>query len=198
MMWTLIPAKPFAEAKTRLAGLLGPEQRAALAAGLLARTIAVARAAVGDAPLAVVSWSDSVGAVARAAGADHALLSRAVGLNAQLADVAARAVPADAALFVLHADLPWLEAEDVAAMIASEATVTLAPDGRGRGTNALLHRRPSPFFRFGPDSLADHRAEAAARAQAVALVCRPGLAFDLDDPEDWRRCAPALPATAVG
>ena len=64
--------------------------------------------------------------------------------------------------------------------------VAIAPDKTGRGTNALALRPPDALrFSFGIDSFAKHRA--AAGALPFVVVDRPGLAFDLDTPEDLAR-----------
>ncbi|MGH8328455.1 MAG: 2-phospho-L-lactate guanylyltransferase, partial [Steroidobacteraceae bacterium] len=90
-------------------------------------------------------------------------------------------------LVLVHADLPLLEPEEVTALIeASKASgLAIAPDRHGRGTNALcLTWPPAVRFEFGPDSLAKHLAQAAALGLSPAVVRLPGLAFDLDDPDD--------------
>lgn len=184
MLWTLIPAKSFHLSKRRLAGVLDEGQRAALSAALLAHTVRVARAAFGSQPVIVVAGGDDIGATAREAGADEAILAVADGLNPQLAEVAAR-VPEEAALLVLHADLPLLEREDLIALAAETASVTLAPDHWGEGTNALLQRIPDRFFAFGQGSRAQHEHAAAIRGLSTTLVKRAGLARDLDDADDW-------------
>ena len=98
-------------------------------------------------------------------------------------------------MIVLHADLPALEAADVEALIeaASEAGA-IAPDHRGSGTNALalLNARDFPFC-FGPDSFARH----CALLPGCGTVRRPGLARDIDLPEDlpWAAALGCLPSS---
>ena len=183
MLWTLIPAKPFAEAKQRLAGLLGPTERSALAEALLARTVRAVRRAQGDQPVWVVAPDDSVTATALAAGATGVFAARAAGLNAQLAEAAAEA-PAAAGVLVLHADLPLLRAQDIVALVGRPGPVVIAPDRHGSGTNALLQRGRPLFFAFGADSFARHLALAREGGAAPVVVRRAGLGFDLDEPTD--------------
>ena len=94
-------------------------------------------------------------------------------------------------LVVLHGDLPNLAADDVAALIDAAAggpAVAIAPDRLGTGTNGLALRPPGVIgFRFGAGSFAAHRAEAQTAGVDPAVVVRPGLAFDLDTPEDLAR-----------
>lgn len=190
MLWTLIPAKSFAQSKRRLAGLLSEAERAALSAALLARTVRMASSAFPECPVVVVATDTEVAHAALAAGASRAITPHAQGLNPQLAEAAAQ-VPAGDDLLVLHADLPLLCAEDLTRLAMTPGPVVIAPDHRGEGTNALLLRGPDRFFGFGTGSCARHQAEARARGLAATLLPGsdpgpgPGLARDLDDAEDW-------------
>jgi len=98
-------------------------------------------------------------------------------------------------MLILHPDLPLLGTADLQRIAQADATVVLAPDQKGVGTNALRLRLDHPrghlfTFRFGPDSHRLHLQEAASLA--LAEVHTPGLARDLDWPEDWDN----LPETA--
>lgn len=184
MLWTLIPAKSFHQSKRRLAAVLDADQRAALSAALLTRTLRVARAALPAGPLLVVAAGEDVAATALAAGADRVVTPTAQGLNPQLAEAAAH-VPEGDNLLILHADLPLLGPDDLTALTAAQGPVVIAPDHRGQGTNALLQRTAERFFAFGEGSCPRHQAEATARGLPVTLLPRPGLARDLDEAEDW-------------
>ncbi len=78
--------------------------------------------------------------------------------------------------------------EDIEALIAlvdPPPAVILAPDRRRGGTNALLAFPPALIeYAFGPTSFDRHRAEALAAGVRLAICDRPGLALDLDLPED--------------
>lgn len=93
-------------------------------------------------------------------------------------------------MLILHPDLPLLGVADLQRMVQPDAGVILAPDQKGEGTNALRLQLDHPHghlftFRFGPESHRLHREEAAALAIDLAEVHTPGLARDLDWPEDW-------------
>jgi 2-phospho-L-lactate guanylyltransferase len=65
--------------------------------------------------------------------------------------------------------------------------VAIAPDRAGTGTNGLALRPPDAIpFHFGAGSRAAHAAAAEAANVPLTVVERPGLAFDLDTPEDLR------------
>jgi 2-phospho-L-lactate guanylyltransferase len=70
-------------------------------------------------------------------------------------------------------------------MAGPPPVVVLAPDRRQAGTNALLVSPPGLIeYVFGPSSFDRHRASALAAGARVLVCDRPGLALDLDLPED--------------
>ncbi len=103
------------------------------------------------------------------------------GLNAELAAFRQRhpATP----LLIIHADLPLLGAEDVAALAQAAAATgrAIAPDHAGQGTNALaLAGGIGADFHFGAGS----RQAFASQYPAMAEIRRTGLSHDLDTPQD--------------
>ena len=101
------------------------------------------------------------------------------GLNAELAAAFAEA----RRTLVVHADLPLLSADDIAALIdaASGAGAAIAPDRARTGTNALaLIDATALQPAFGPSSFALHR----TLLPHAAVVERPGMALDIDTPAD--------------
>ena len=184
MICTLIPAKSFSDAKQRLSAVASPQERAAIARNLLTRTVKTVRTALGDAPIMVVTDDPAVAHVAREAGADNGFVSEQEGLNGQLSHASLYA-PNSADLLVLHADLPLLGEDDLHALLKSTAPVTIAPDRRGVGTNALLLRNGVRYFFFGEDSAARHRQGARLAGVPCNEVQRKGLSFDLDEEADW-------------
>jgi 2-phospho-L-lactate guanylyltransferase len=93
-----------------------------------------------------------------------------------------------AGALVLVADLPRIGPEDLRALAAAAPAgrgAALAPSRDGTGTNALLVCPPAGLEpALGPGSLARHLAGAQATGLQTALVPRPGLALDVDTPED--------------
>jgi len=181
--WALVPVKARRAGKQRLAGLLDEAARAALIERMLAHVLATLRRAPGVDHTAVVTperegLPEDILWLADAGDGVNAALH--VALAALSARGARRAV-------LVAADLPWLGADEVAALIgASEKHgIALAPDRHGSGTNAIALALPSDFRpHFGRGSLAAHLAEAARLGITAALVRLPGLGFDVDEPED--------------
>jgi 2-phospho-L-lactate guanylyltransferase (CobY/MobA/RfbA family) len=95
--------------------------------------------------------------------------------------------PAPDGVLFLAADLPTVVAEDVDAMIeACPARGVAIGRAHDEGTNALALRPPGAIVSaFGsPRSSSVHVALARAAGVESVLVDRPGLALDLDTPDD--------------
>jgi 2-phospho-L-lactate guanylyltransferase len=185
----IVPHRGLEAAKSRLAPVLDAAEREQLAARLLALVLSVAHQACAD--VVVITPAASLEPIVSAAGARLAV-QRGMGLNQGLDQARAEAL-ADGVetLCVLHGDLPNLTVADVEALIAavaSPAGVAIAPDRAGSGTNGLAMRPATAIgFAFGIGSFAAHRSAAEAAGLPVAVVERPGLAFDLDTPADLAR-----------
>lgn len=189
-LFALVPVRAPADAKRRLASLLAPGERAALARAMLEDVLECLARSPSVEGIAVVS--DDADAAARAAADFGALVlpdAPEGGLNASLeaAFAWARASDAERSLLVLPADVPGAVPDDVAALAAEDADIVLAP-ARDGGTNGLLLRPGAKIpFAFGPGSCARHADAARAAGYSLALVERSGLALDLDRPEDVAR-----------
>ena len=91
---------------------------------------------------------------------------------------------------VVPADIPLIQAGELDQILAyapAEGSV-LAPAADGRGTNAAF-RRPANLFplRFGNDSFKPHLAAAQATGKPCIVLQLPGIALDVDNPEDLQR-----------
>ncbi len=171
MRWTAVmPLKQGPDRKSRLASVLTLDQRIALSDRMAAHVLACLDAVPIIETRLLLSPHPALGATWVTDGGH--------GLNAELAALQQRP------LLVIHADLPFLSPDDIAALLAAAERdgAGIAPDRHGTGTNALALTRPGPFpFAFGPDSCAQHK---RSMDGAMAIVDRDGLAFDLDMPDD--------------
>ena len=171
----LVPLKRLDDAKSRLASVLGADERATLMLELLQHVLAAVKAAdVG--PVTVVS--------------SELLTPNGVprfddgGLpwNDALAAATAEVVSSPLVAFV-SADLPSIRAQEVEELLHATPgrgiAIARAHDG---GTNAIAMRPPGLVgTRFGePGSAAVH----AALGVDHVVIDLPGLAFDVDTPED--------------
>jgi 2-phospho-L-lactate guanylyltransferase len=90
---------------------------------------------------------------------------------------------------VIPADIPLIrswELEEILQNAPTEGSV-LVPAADGRGTNAAF-RRPANLFPlcFGNDSFQPHLAAAQATGKTCIVLDLPGIAVDVDNPEDLR------------
>ena len=107
--------------------------------------------------------------------------------------VSARSTEFESTL-VIPGDIPLIqswELEKIIAAAPAEGSV-LVPAADGRGTNAIF-RRPAGLFpaRFGNDSFKPHHAAAQATGKPCVVLSLPGIALDVDNPEDLRTLAAA-------
>ena len=186
-----LPIKPFTLAKGRLDGILGPAARASLSRAVAERVVAACAAA--GLPIAVVTGDPAVAGWAAGVGLEVIQEPPTGGLNGAAGVAAAEAARRDLAWCIVHADLPLLGPDDVAAVAGQVrgGRVVLAPSRNG-GTNLLAATHPFPFA-YGPGSFGRHLA--AARGGERRVVVRLGTALDVDTPEDLHTAA-ALPQGA--
>ncbi len=184
-IWAVIPAKPAEEGKSRLAEALTLAQRIHLNHYLFRRTLGIVCAVFPPERVLVISRDTTLLGIAAAVGA-QALTERGEELNLALHQ-AADFPSLTGGLLAISTDLPDLTPDDLYALLAEPAEVTIAPDRAGLGTNALLTSPAACIpYRFGENSFALHCAQAARHNITPRIVSRPGLAFDLDTPEDLR------------
>lgn len=180
----VVPVKALGQAKGRLAQALTPEERRALVLAMLGDVLGALRAVLSV--YAVISSDLGVLAYAAAYGA-LPLLDRAADLNGALAQAAAQQAASGASgLLILPADVPLVTPEDLGRLLraAARARVLVGPSRDG-GTNALLVRPPQALpFQFGADSTALHLGAARRLGLSAATVRLPGLALDVDRPDD--------------
>lgn len=186
----LVPVKTFSSAKSRLAKVRSPEERATLARAMAEHVLGVLRGCRRIEAITVVTPGDDVAAWAEGLGA-RAL--KDLGTAERLGDVIDDALAhlaaegAEAALVVMS-DLPNLDAESIERMIdeLAGADLVVAPDVDGLGTNALALAPPTGMRTcFGNvDSAMRHRDAAVRQGLRVVDVCSPGLGRDVDVPDD--------------
>lgn len=187
----VIPVKPPETAKLRLSGVLSPAARGVLVAAMLGRVVAAARDTPGVDEIALIGPSRH--------GLDVALMpDPGGGLNAALQAALLAAVEDGASrLIVLPGDLPQITSQDIALLLSTrDNEVLIAPDRHANGTNALSLPLPEAAiftFAFGTDSCAAHQAAAARLGLTHRLITTPGLARDIDLPQDLTDASSCLP-----
>jgi len=184
----LVPVKNLTAAKQRLAAILAPEERLALARAMCEDVLeAIAR--WRNRPAVAVVTSDPF---ARERAAQFGFDVIGDGDNSgetnaiEMATAVCRERGARFTL-VVPADIPLLESAELGKIssAAPQAGALLVPDAAGRGTNAAW-RSPADLFplRFGNDSFRPHFASATATGLPCVVLELPGIARDVDRPED--------------
>lgn len=196
-LWGLLPVKPFARAKSRLAPVLGEAERIALARSLGQHVLSMLAACTEIDGVLVLSDSKEVAALTE----EHGFIAEPEprsdgsppGLNTLvdhgLARLQERGV---GAVLVLMSDLPRLQPDDLGQLVDAlrQHDCVIAPDLRQQNTNALALRlaaTPGPFrTAFGSgDSFARHLQRSRELGLRTAILRTPGLGFDLDLPSDY-------------
>lgn len=187
----LVPVRSMAEAKNRLAGVLGAEQRRRLALAMLADMLeALGRARSLD-RIAVVSADRGLLAQAARLGAETIDEGQPRGLNPAVAMAAERLQASGVKrLLTIPGDVPLIDPAEVERLFATDGRrypVVLVPSASGTGTNGLLCTPPTIIAPcFEGNSLEAYR-NACQRAGIEPLVMRlASFALDVDTREDLR------------
>jgi 2-phospho-L-lactate guanylyltransferase len=191
MVQALVPLKDLVRAKTRLAGILSPSERRALAQAMAEDVLALLAAHPLVDGINLVSDDPSAHLLAAQYGARHWPENElgCSGLN-NIIDTASRRLFAagDEPVLVLHADLPLLDPTDVSAVVAARQKIqglVIGSDRHGSGTNVLCFDAAAvPEFCFGDNSCMRHLTAARTQGIPAMVVKRPGIGLDLDEPQD--------------
>jgi 2-phospho-L-lactate guanylyltransferase len=190
----LVPVKNLAHAKQRLSSILSPEERFALAQAMCEDVLGELARWPSRPPVAVVT-SDSFARELAArfnfevVADDNSGETDAI----EMATAFCRESGANSTL-VVPADIPLIDSSELQKIVDSAPPrgAVLVPDAAGRGTNAAW-RSPGDLFplRFGNDSFLPHLAAAKAAGLPCVVLKLPGIALDVDRPEDLRELAAA-------
>jgi 2-phospho-L-lactate guanylyltransferase len=183
-----VPVKHLDRAKSRLAAILSPGERATLSLAMFQDVLDACMAQAGW-DVWVVSHAEAALKAAVRSGA-RPLRERGASLLAAVGQVE-RAVAGRATnLGVVLADLPLATPMALRAALARGASspVAAVPAESDGGTNVLLRTPPSVIpARFGWSSYPRHRLEAYRARVTLQEVKSPELGFDLDRPADLVR-----------
>lgn len=197
----VVPVKRLGYALGRLARVLDRPERRVLQSAMLGDVLAALAGSTRLGEIVVVTSDPRARAVAESVGArtieDH---DPPRGINAAVS-LGLQALDAHSALVVVS-DLPLITAADVDHLIGAAPegdAVVLARSEDGTGTNAMLLTPPmgiSPAL--GPGSLATHMALAATAGVPAEVTYHPGIALDVDTPDDLAELVRREPDGATG
>ena len=199
MVQALVPLKDLVQAKTRLAGVLRPSERRALAQAMVEDVLGVLAAHHEIDGIVLVSDDPGAHLLADRYGARYwpEAEFRCRGLNPLVTGAVNRLLDENQQhIVVLHGDLPLLCDADISEILFRQREgggLVIGCDRAGTGTNMLAFDRQSvPEFCFGEDSCRKHLAAAASRGIPARVLRREGAGFDVDDPADLAALLPRL------
>lgn len=190
----LVPVKNLADAKQRLSPVLNPEQRFALAQAMCEDVLQALAHWQSRPPVSVVTSDSFARDLAARFNFDVVADDNSGETSAiEMATAVCRGRGATSTL-VVPADIPLIDGAELQQIVDSAPAggAVLVPDAAGRGTNAAW-RSPGDLFplRFGNDSFLPHLAAAKATGLPCVVLDLPGIARDVDRPEDLWELADA-------
>jgi 2-phospho-L-lactate guanylyltransferase len=202
-LWAVVPVKELDRAKERLSCVLAPPLRQALMLAMLEDVLAALAATPGLGGIAVVTVDPRAARLAGRYGARRVETGARDGHSGAIA-AAARLLAEEgrAGMLALPGDVPLVTPDEILALIAAHRPApafTIAPSRDERGSNAILCSPPDAVpLRFGADSFLPHLRAAEACGICPTVRHLPGLALDIDTPEDLAAFAALAPRGRAG
>jgi len=201
MIIAAVPVKDLVNAKQRLVRLLTPGERSELARAMLGDVLRALVAAELD-RVWVVTREPTVATIARALGAEPLDEDENRGHTTAVARAQTEAMRLGASIFItVPGDVPCVTADEIRALAdaaTSARAAAFTPSRSGLGTNGVALRPPDAMrLRFGEPSLENHLAAARALGLAPRVLALPGLALDVDAPDDLAALLERGPGTAT-
>ncbi len=187
-MWAVVPIKGFDAPKQRLADVLSPEERGALAEHMLRDVLAALSNLEG---VIVISGDDEALYKARWLGA-RVMSERQPGGYSAAVSQAGEVLAGEGVDAMMHVpgDVPLITSDEVAQIAELNPVVPAAcvvPSGDHDGTNCLALWPPDLFHpAFGPNSFHRHCQIAGDSGVEPAILELDGFALDIDTPDDLR------------
>jgi 2-phospho-L-lactate/phosphoenolpyruvate guanylyltransferase len=185
----VVPVKELDRAKERLAPVLPADRRRTLMLAMLEDVLTALAATPGLGGLAVVTVDAAARRLAARYGARIIETSARDGHSGAVA-AAARLLAAEECpgMLTLPGDIPLVTPAEITQLLAAHRpapSFTIAPSRDERGSNAIICSPPDAVpLRFGEDSFFPHLRAAEAQGVRPTVLRLPGIALDVDTPED--------------
>lgn len=188
-LWAVVPVKELNRAKERLASRLPPALRRELMLAMLEDVLAALAATPGLAGLAVVTVDRAAGGLAAEYGARVIEAGARDGHTGAVASAAKLlAEEGRSGMLTVPGDIPLVTPGEIASLVAAHRPTpafTIAPSRDERGSNAVICSPPDAVpLRFGDDSFFPHLRAAETSGIRPTVLRLPGIALDIDTPED--------------
>jgi len=202
-VWAIVPVKETTEAKQRLAAVLPPALRQALAVAMLEDVLAELCAVKGLGGVILVTVDRQARQLAERYGigtiADGARDGHTGAVAAGARHLTARG---RSTMLTLPGDIPLTTADEIERLIAAHPPApafTIVPAHDEQGSNAILCSPPEAVkLRFGENSFFPHLAAAKACGIEPCVLHLPGIAFDIDNAADLAHFARLGSCTRAG
>jgi 2-phospho-L-lactate guanylyltransferase len=204
-LWAVVPVKELTGAKTRLASLLPAELRQGLMLAMLEDVLAALTLARKLSGVAVVTVDSAAQRLSRCYGARIIETGARDGHTGAVA-AAARLLAEEGCpgMLTVPGDIPLVTANEIGRLIEAHSrgrAFTIVPSRDERGSNAIICSPPDAVpLQFGEDSFLPHLSAAKACGIEPTVLRLPGIALDIDTPEDlaaFERVPSATRARAV-
>jgi 2-phospho-L-lactate guanylyltransferase len=202
-VWAVIPVKETHGAKQRLVPVLSAALRQALALAMLEDVLDAVAGVKGLGGAILVTVDTQAIALARRYGmatlADGAHDGHTGAVNAGARHLIGQG---RATMLTLPGDLPLVTSGEIERLIAAHGPApafTIAPAHDDQGSNAILMSPPQAVpLRFGEDSFFPHLAASREAGIEPCVLRLPGIAFDIDNPQDLHHFAQLGSTTRAG
>jgi 2-phospho-L-lactate/phosphoenolpyruvate guanylyltransferase len=188
-VWAVIPVKETGDAKQRLAPVLSQRLRQALALAMAEDVLEAVAGVAGLGGILLVTVDPQAITLARRYGAAALADGARDGHTGAVAAGARRLIAQErGSMLTLPGDLPLITAAEIETLIAAHGPApafTIAPAHDELGSNAILMSPPDAVpLRFGEDSYFPHLAASRTAGIEPRIIRLPGIAFDIDNPQD--------------
>src|SRR5262245_986356 len=186
MKTVLLPVKDFQYAKQRLRSALDALSRSELARAMLSDVLNVlADARVPD-RVVVFTASNDIARMAEPFGFDVIREGSVQGHSTAVNQMVRELSSSSSRILSMAADLPTLVPKEIDFILnAATQPITIIPSRDGTGTNGVVFNPPACIaMEYGEGSFRRHLSKAAAAGFSADVLNVPGMAFDIDTPED--------------
>ena len=186
-MWAIVPIKTFERAKQRLADVLSEEERRALMLAMARDVLTCLSRCTELTGILIVSRTTEADSLAAAFATERFAESPDADLAQALTQATEHLVAHFSAqgVFVVPADVPGIDPEQVDELIRNNSGITLLPDAEHKGTNGFICAPPLSIpYVFNGQSFKPHADAAFTAGITPRIVPASEFALDVDLPED--------------
>ena len=186
MNTVLLPVKDFKKSKQRLVPALNADAREGLSRAMLSDVLNVLAQARAPQRVVVFTASDDVVQMVRPFGFDIVFEKYVDGHSSAVNAMVEELSETSSRILSIAGDLPRLAPSEIDyALKAACEPITIIPSRDWTGTNGVLFIPPARIaMEYGQGSFRRHLSKAAAAGLRSDVMDLPGIAFDIDTPED--------------